>query len=261
MNSIAGMLLRVLKGKPAFGAYFCEGWELRITQRCLVDDLKRPADSDFADLMNIGIIQTFVRQRSDRIEGTRKVEPLQHGDEVWIFGKGHNERGATAFDEVNRIVWLVSYHPMHRSGTDDDYIPVAKQLDAEDRLMPTTEDYERYFAEHSEVLAKAIMVQAPLILRAARGFGGVYETVIGHSWGARIAVEVDVDLETVTVVFDLESTPYNQIPAILAAFFPDSDWYDVHELKARKLDSEKEIGFAHLHEIDDLEIEVNEEGQ
>ena len=243
------MLLGALTGKPYLGGYFCESWELRVTSRCLAEDLGVAEDADFAQIQNREIIETFIRQRSTRIEGTRKLEPLTNGGEVWIFGRGHKERGTTVFDEVNKIVWLLTYHSNHRSGEDDDYIPVAKQLDSDDRLMPTPGDYKRYFDERSLLLAKSIMVEAPLLLAEARKRSGVIEATLGHGWGTKVLIEVDEDMETVVVVFDLMSTPYNEVPAILAAFIADADWYDANEIGGRALDRETEIGFAHLHDL------------
>jgi hypothetical protein len=172
------------------GSYFCEGWELRITRRCLDEDLNADPDADFDDVAGLEIVRALVRERSSHHEGAREVAPLTCGQTVWRLAHQHDHRGATWFDADEEVVWLVAYG-RHRSGQDGDFFPYCKAPDADDRLLPTAEDYKRLILERDRRFIDAVRVEAPIILHDARQDPGTeVRRRLGGELGAGIAVEV-----------------------------------------------------------------------
>jgi len=84
------------------GSCICEAHELRITQRCLVEDLGYDAMSTFADASSHPIVRAFENQRSGNPIGTKTVGPAAGERTLYRIGYGHNHRGATWYDPPNR---------------------------------------------------------------------------------------------------------------------------------------------------------------
>ena len=141
-----------------------------MTNRCVEQDLDRPAGAAFEELRNHEIVKALVSDRSDRTENTRQVSPLTSGQPIWVLSRGHDHRGGTFFDEQERVVWLVAYR-RHRSGSEDDFFPYCKELDRKDRLLPTAQDYERMVRDRDGRIVRSIVIEAPLILKQARQQG------------------------------------------------------------------------------------------
>lgn len=133
-----------LVGRSHRGAHICQRWELRVTERCLEEDLGRSGTSEFEDLAGIDIVKELINGRSDRTEDRNEISPLTSGVPVWVLSRGHDHRGATFYDEDMDVVWLLAYG-RHRSGEAKDFFPYCIELDEEDRLLPTDADYERMF--------------------------------------------------------------------------------------------------------------------
>lgn len=127
-----------LVGTAVEGAYICEKWELRVTARCLDEDLNAAPDASFEAISGLEIVKAFVKGRSTQSTSSRQVSPLTCGRDVWRLAYGHDHRGATLHDPEGEVIWLVAYG-RHRSGQKDDFFPKCKALDAEERLLPTTD--------------------------------------------------------------------------------------------------------------------------
>lgn len=220
--------------------------ELRITRRCLGDDLGAGEDAAFEDVAGHEIVKTFVKDRLKRFEDTRQVAPLSSGREVWVLARGNDHRAGTWYDEVHRVVWLLAYG-RHRSGEPEDFFPFCKELDARDELLPDKLDYRRLFADRDLRFAAAVRIEAPLILKRAREEGTEQRCVLGGEYGAAVAVEVSDDLEATTIAFKVATVPFDYLPLILAAFHPDSDWDDASAMPSRHL-ADDEIAFSHIHQ-------------
>jgi hypothetical protein len=102
--------------------FLCEEWELRLTRRCLEEDLGRSPDTNFGDLLGVEIIKAFIARRRERHDNTREVAPLTSGKTVWRLSRGHDHRGATWYDPDDKVVWLLAYG-LHRSGEPEDAFP------------------------------------------------------------------------------------------------------------------------------------------
>jgi hypothetical protein len=226
-----------LRGKAAASAYFCSGWELRITQRCLVEDLNASPEATFEEVRGLEIVRAFVRERTDRTKGNRQISPLTCGCEVWVIAHQHHHRGATWYDEHEDVVWLLAYG-RHRSGEDDDFFPFCRALDAEDQLLPTVDDRELMLRERDRRFVEAVRVEAPVILAQARASPGEHQHLLGGDVNAGIAVEVDEDLgaEAITIAFRLDAIDWDYVPIMLAAF-SDGDWQPIHRMPSRDLEA------------------------
>lgn len=218
---------------------------MRITKRCLADDLPRSAAS-FEELAGQDIVKAFVRERSKRPYGSRQVTPLTSGMEVWVLAHGNDHRGGTWFDEKERVIWLLAYR-RHRSGSPDDFFPHCKELDRRDVLLPTPADYKCLFEDRGTRFAHAVRLEAPLLLKQAREDRREHEILLGGELGARIAIEVAGDLEGTTIAFRTETVIFDYVPIILAAFHGDSDWESASAMPSRPLEP-GEFAFSHLHE-------------
>lgn len=232
------------------GSYLCETWELRVTARCLVEDLGRGPDARFEDLLGQDIIKGFVGKRNADPTDTRKVEPLTSGHEVYTLGYGHRHRGATWHDEQNGVIWLCAYR-RHESGAADEAFPYFKQLDAEGRSLPTREDYERLLEDRNRRFADAVVDDAQRLLSEARDEPGVEKPgVLADSVAAGVAVEVVETLEETYVAIRADDLRPGWLDIVLAAFFPDANlrsWESTDSFPTRSL-REDELCYRHLRE-------------
>jgi hypothetical protein len=175
-----------------------------------------------------------------------QVSPLTHGQEVWVLARGNDHRGGTWFDEREEVVWLLAYR-RHRSGASDDFFPYCKGLDRDDRLLPTPDDYERLFRDRDRRFVDAVRIEAPLLLKDARGQPGhELRAMLGGHLGACVSVEVADDLEATTIALRSPTVEWGHLEVILAAFHPTPDWEQTDRLPSRDL-AEDEVAFVHHH--------------
>ncbi len=236
-------LLRV----PLDGSYICAEWELRITARCQQEDLRLPRDSSFADTLNHPIVQAFTRERADKTEGTRQLAPLTQSKLAWVIGQGSDHRGATYFDAANRVVWLIAYG-RHRSGSDDDFFPYAKQLDADARLFPTVLDYEGLIRDRDRRFVAAVRIEGPLLFQDALQRRGEHRVILGGRLGACVAVEILGEIGEIVVAFKAETVPWTHVVVILQSIWTSPDWSQADALPSRPLNSD-EVAFSCMFEL------------
>jgi hypothetical protein len=232
------------------GAFICREWELRVTERCVDEDLERPPDTDFEDLRNIEIIKEFVNGRSTRTDDRNEISPLSTGCKIWVLSRGHDHRGATFYDDEEKVVWLLAYG-RHRSGSPSDFFPYCTELDRKGELLPTEADYRRMYDERDERLAKALPIETAIALKIARGNPGEHRFTLGGHLGVGLVAEVAEDLEELTVAFDVESIHWGWVQPILSLLRPAQDstdgWSDSQRLPSRPL-APNEVGFVHFHD-------------
>ena len=125
-----------LVGRAVAGAYICKDWELRVTARCLDEDLNADEATNFELIQGLEIIKAFVKDRATESTASKQIRPLSSGQVVWRLGYGHDHRGATFYDEDEGVIWLVAYG-RHRSGASDDFFPYCKKLDADGGGRPS----------------------------------------------------------------------------------------------------------------------------
>lgn len=240
-----------LIGKPLRGSYICKTWELRVTARCLKDDLGRDERSSFESLLGIDIVKEFVNGRFDRTEDRNPISGLNTAVPVWVLSRGHDHRGATIFDEEERVVWLLAYG-RHRSGSPDDFFRYCPSLDAEDRLLPTDADYEALLDDRGERFVDSLSIEAPLYLKEAREQGTEIQVLVGGELGAKIAIEVAEEMEATSIAVALDSLEGDHVALVLASFHAEGSWESATRMPSRPLDV-NEVAFIHVHETEDQE--------
>ena len=178
------------------------GYELRVTTRCLLEDLAfRESDvsTDPALLAagatsGAGLLRTFIETRSkapvpsdeDIMNGMAEQAPP-----TYPLRRGHRQRGLTWYDHRNKVVWLVAAHHSHRSGETDDSYRYFRSLRRED-LLPSREDMERMLGERRDEIADQIWDDLPNLMRAAAAQPGT--EVTGHIGRVPVAMVMTADL-------------------------------------------------------------------
>jgi hypothetical protein len=152
------------------------GHTLRITRRCLVDDLGFPADDVrvsphlLAQREGDGaaLIRTFVAKRDTVAEDDdeRMRGLATRGIPICIIRHGERLRGLTWYDERAGAVWLVAAHLGHRSGERSDSFPYFRNLTGRE-LLPAAADYEMLRAEEAIRDADAIFDVIPRLMNQA----------------------------------------------------------------------------------------------
>lgn len=221
------------------GSCLCETHELRITRRCLADDLNFPPTVEFVDARSHPIVQAFESQRSTSRTGTRTVGPASGERTIYRLAYGHDHRGATWFDRHEQVVWLCAYG-FHRSGEADDAFPYFHDLIRAGGILPTDDDYEALFRDRALRFAETLPQDAQALLAKARSNPGVEEVgLLGGRETTSVAVEVVETMEETHVAFSLAQIgDYTTIVLILTAFFPEAtfnEWEQVLRFPTRPL--------------------------
>lgn len=213
-------------------AYICEAYELRITRRCLEDDLEYFGETPFEELEQHEIVKAFVKRRSDGPTNTREVAPLSSGKRVYRLSYGDRHRGATWYDERHRVVWLLGY-AQHEFQSRGDAFPYFKELDADGRLLPGPADYEALLRGRDSRLQSEIGADAKRLLREARETPG--REVVGILGGAvevTVAVTSVESLAELHVAVQMVGLAKEHFVIALAALFEERDFEEIETAEA-----------------------------
>jgi len=226
-------------------SYVLPDWELRVTKRCLVEDLEADEEATLEDVSKHPIVRAFLRERKTKTEGTRTVSQLGSSHKVWVLTQAQRHRGGTWYEAQRSIVWLVaSGH--HESGSDDDFFPYFRRPSEEGRLAPSKQDYEGLFEEQAERFAARVLIEAPLLRKEAREAGEEISAQVGGRFGVKVAIEVAEDLEEIWVAFDLRTLEVHlYIPVILGALEAEGEWEQADRMSSRPLQY-YETAYRHL---------------
>jgi hypothetical protein len=204
------------------GSYICADYELRVTRRCCADDLNCAESDPFVYRASHEIMLAFINRRKDSPINTREVTPLTTGRTVYRLAYGDRHRGATWHDEAHNVVWLLAYAQHEFEGAGDAF-PYFKALDAHGRLLPDTADYEDLFHAQAERLAHAVPAECIAVLDDARAAPGTEVTAdIAAQVQLACCVETTDGLEEVTIAIKYQGLTTDNLPIILASFFPDA---------------------------------------
>ena len=211
-------------------------WDLRITRRCLREDLRLDPNASRSAEEHSGVhplVRAFVERRGQSPIGQ---ETFRCGTEVTglplytlHFG---DDRGATwhqesvppglASDYELGIVWLLGI----RTGHDYDGL-----CDLGDDLLPTTEDAQAFIDDQAHTFARVMVEEVPPLLdRAERNRGQIIEGVIGG--GIRVRLFHDHDDAAPLLTVAISSRPFPSVVGLvpqwqarlLLAFFPADDF-------------------------------------
>jgi len=183
-------------------------WRLRITVRCLDEDLGLDENKVNAPLSEIDdpVVQAFDGQRSQSPIGLEKVQPLTSKVEVYSLHAGRM-RGATWHDEAEDVVWLLA-SAIHRSGARDDAYPYFKKLDADGHLLPDREDYELLFASESRNFATSLIDEVPQLIAEARAQpGSEVRGILADRVRIRLVYEEEQNVAALWVAISMKLIP------------------------------------------------------
>jgi hypothetical protein len=205
--------------------------------------------ADFSAAAAHPIVQALESQRSTNPRGGKIVGPAAGEHTIYRLGHGNDHRGATWFDENNRVIWLCAYG-LHRSGEPDDAFPYFHELIGSGSIWPIEDDYETLFLDRDRRFVETLPEDAQVLLARARLNPGMEQTgVIGGEETTGVLVEVVETLEETYIVFSLAQKDYTRIVLILEAFYPDNtfnDWELVATLPTRTL-RQNEACYRILH--------------
>jgi hypothetical protein len=215
--------------QPRFhrGTLLCAEYELRVTARCLRQDLNEP-DPETVELRHAQrheIVRAFCKQRSDAPTGTRTVGPSAGARTLHRLGHGNDHRGATWFDREHGVVWLCAYGK-HRSGEPGDAFRHFQALIETSLIYPDLDDYERLLDDRAERFAALAPDELQELLAAAEEQTGTeVRAVIGGVEELGVAVIVVETLDELFVACSQTAlADYTRVTIILTALCPDRAW-------------------------------------
>jgi hypothetical protein len=153
------------------------GYELRVAERCLIEDLgfrDRDAERGLADLAagdtdGAHLLRSFLDKRDASPEAADEdvMNRLATGTPaMYILRRGARQRGLTWFDAEAGIVWLVAAHHAHRSGESDDSYAYFRGLSRAD-VLPSREDMKAMRTERANEATDAIFDEVPRLMEEA----------------------------------------------------------------------------------------------
>lgn len=200
-------------------------WDLRLTQRCLTEDLRQPATAPAdagAHVDRHPLIRAFVKERGQTTHGP---DPLKCAWEVGapVFTIHHGtSRGATWHHEEVNVVWLLGIADAH------DYDHLC-DLAEDELLMPTAEDVDRLLADRAPSFAEALTEDVPALIEMARANAGhIVEGLVADTVPVRLLADRDGRAPLLTVAINERLRPDGlRLPPrwearLAAAFFPDT---------------------------------------
>jgi len=141
-------------------------YSLRITLRCLEEDLgmSRADVSILLTEIENEVVQAFVDKRRDHPKGNEPFVLPKDGPIADKLRRTERWRGATLYDSEENVVWLLGFG-FHTSGRPDDVYEVLEALDRDDRLLPTSEDYDLLLDAREADLPELLRENAEEMLR------------------------------------------------------------------------------------------------
>lgn len=226
------------------------GHELRITERCLIDDLHEPVTSKFDDLMNRHeIVKAFRRERSSVTAGDI-LRPSDGKQDLTVLRHGNDWRGVTWFDEEEKVVWLCACG-WHRSGQSGDAFHLFASLRSGNQMRPTDDDYETLIVERSERFAAFVMIDAPVLLANARAEPEIEQNLLIGLESVSIVVQRLETLEETFVAFSVKNLMPTLYQLLLVSLFRENehlDWNFHDRLPTRELDrTRSEVCMSIVH--------------
>lgn len=202
---------------------------LAVTERCCSDDLKESRD-EALDVMakRHAIVEKFVTMRSQLAEGQETIRSIRGPLPVFSLHAGR-QRGATAHDRTNSVVWLLGTKTHRADDRRKDSYPWLERLHAKGRLFPNEADYERLIRRRNEQAIPVLVSRLAAALAAARDAAGEPQTVLLPG-GIAVTVmalqepqEELAVLEQIWLAVDPRGLPPGWLAIIQAALSPDPE--------------------------------------
>jgi hypothetical protein len=209
------------------GGCLCLTHELRITGRCLVDDLGMTADTSFEDALRHPIVQAFQGKRLTNTGSGKTVGPKAGGKTLFHLGVGDDHRGATWLDVHERVVWLCAYG-WHRSGQRNDAFQLFAQLLENDEIYPTRDDYRRLLLDRQRRFIDLVPRHAAEArAEAMRSQRTIIEAELGHPLDRQLKLRIMADtmgnIAEISVAFNQVGFNQKEIMFIVRSFAPEPD--------------------------------------
>jgi len=234
-----------LIGRCVLRSYLCADWELRVTERCRLEDDLSEVGPLFEDLLQDDIVAQFKKKLAAEPRTARDVSGLGSGRTAWIVQAGGRRRACAWHDEQREVIWLLASHP-HTSGADDDSWPHFRELDTAARLFPTGVDFQLLEEEEPARFYEALMVEAPGLIAAAQTHDGVEQrTTLVDRYGVGLAISVVETTEerVLAVATEKREEVFRRLRVILVAFGFETIPEAAIRIGGREIDPANELGF------------------
>ncbi|HYK95427.1 MAG TPA: hypothetical protein VE011_06135 [Candidatus Dormibacteraeota bacterium] len=215
------------------------GYDIRVTARCMVEDLAADPTGQLEDIAKHPIIRGLCGKHDLDPSFVDSVGPAAGEETLGVLQFGDDHRGAVWHDKRNNAFWLCAYR-WHRSGTPDDAFPYFERLLADDRIYPDDLDRIMLYRDRAERLIDAIpqdggRLRMSALASPSREISGS----IGPFPARVVVVEVD-GLHELYVALKIVPFDVNQLDAVLLALCPSADvwqaWRPVVELPTGRVD-------------------------
>lgn len=150
---------------------------VRVTLRCLSDDLDIPLPSSDIDLGQLDhpLVEECRRLAELAPRGQKRILSIDH---PLVYRVSYGRwRGASWVDEDHKLFWLLAAELREEGSLDDAYVHFESLHDA-NKLLPTRDDYLRDRVEDGARVLAAIKVELPGAITAAREQQGTDHTVL-----------------------------------------------------------------------------------
>lgn len=216
-------------------------YDFRITLRCLEKDLDMGQDGVNvpADEIDHEFVKVFVEKRRDHSKGNDPFVLPNHGPIADKLRWTERWRGATLYDSEENVVWLLGFG-YHTSGRSDDVYEVLEELDRQDKLLPTVEDYDLFLDARVVDLPALLRQSSEEMLEEAQANQGTeIRRVVGGTFPVSVVVEKENGMVAtwLAVSYRLLEGEIDPPPEwqqfILAAFFPGRRPEDIQSPEQR----------------------------
>jgi len=226
------------------------GHELRVTCRCLTEDLGSAVGATFEELAaRHPIVRAFRRERRAATVGPDTLGPPGGQRPLTVLRHSNDWRGVTWHDPDATVVWLCA-SGWHRSGQPDDAFQLFARL-KDKGIWPTAEDYDALAADRTEQFAAFVIDDAPRLLAMARAEPEVEQVLAIGQEPVALVVHVIETLEETFVAVSVQNISMQMYQLLLVALYPErsfKDWRVEQRLPTRDLDyARSEVCMSILH--------------
>lgn len=168
---------------------------LRVTRRCLEDDLGLPTDRLQRDARHYcaehEALRTFVVKRETAPGTGEPIVDVGKTGSVLSLHVGQG-RAATIWDPEADVCWLLAWSATHATGERRDAYQHFMRLDRRGELMPTAEDYEAIDADAVAYIVDGLLDACSDLYKEARANPGIEMSETFENRGALILVDLIV---------------------------------------------------------------------
>ena len=150
---------------------------VRVTLRCLGDDLNIPLPASDTDLGQLDhpLVEECRRLAELAPRGQKRILSI---DNPLVFRVSHGRwRGASWVDEDHKLFWLLAAEQREEGSLDDAYLHFESLHDS-NKLLPTRDDYLRDRVEEGTRVLAAIKAEMPQAISGAREDAGQDHSIL-----------------------------------------------------------------------------------